>query len=62
MIGNCPLWQNAEKDCDDDCMECMDFITTCDNCYVPGHTDSDGFFEQPDGRIFCWDCDKEAKQ
>jgi hypothetical protein len=29
--------------CTDDCYSCLEFLTSCDRCYVGGHTDSGGF-------------------
>lgn len=60
-MAYCPI---LRQDCPDDdqgeCMACMEFITTCDRCHCPGHTDSDGWesIPQADGqpRVLCQDC------
>ena len=42
-----------------DCLDCMEFVTTCDDCHAPGHTDAlwRGI-EQPNGQphVLCDDC------
>lgn len=68
-MAECPALLSKVCPDDDSCMECMEFITTCDRCHCAGHTDSVGWegIEQPDGqpRVLCRDCfsieSKEAK-
>lgn len=60
----CPIRFETDKTemCDDDCMDCLEFLTTCDKCHDAGHTDSHGWVRQPDGKIYCWDCDDTKNQ
>lgn len=43
-----------------DCMNCVEWLATCDRCHCGGHTDSDGWrgIENEDGqpRVLCEDC------
>jgi hypothetical protein len=40
----------------DECLECMEFVTTCDDCHMPGSNDCGGWHEGPDGRTLCEEC------
>jgi hypothetical protein len=44
----------------ENCYRCMEFVTTCDRCHSPGHTDSDGWYgiemENGQPRVLCEDC------
>lgn len=56
MRRACPA--SPLSDCPDDetCDRCLEFITTCDECHIPGHTDSTGWYLQSDGRLLCSQC------
>lgn len=40
----------------DDCMECLEFVTTCDNCRGAGSNESIGWYEGPNETTLCIDC------
>ena len=46
---------------EDDCMECIGFVNTCDHCHSPGHIDSIGWREGPNGETLCTACANGGK-
>jgi hypothetical protein len=46
--------------CDEDCDDCLEFVTTCDACHCAGHEQSPGWtavdMDNGQPRVLCMDC------
>lgn len=62
--GVCPVVHSNYPDCgcaEGECEVFDEFGMACDKCGAAGHRDSDGWAMQPDGEIWCCQCDELKK-
>lgn len=46
---------------EDDCLECMDFVNTCDECLSPGSNEANGWYEGQNFQTLCAACYDKLK-